>query len=277
MILLSGKTVRDELKKQLSERVGRLSSVPELAIIQIGVSPESYTYVEQKKKFGQSVGINVRHLLFDEDVAEEVIISKIEELNHLPEIGGIIVQLPIPKNLNKRKILDSIFPEKDVDGLGSVQEARLLQGDQSAIIPATARGILTLLEYYEISLSGKKVVVVGRSDLVGKPVAMCFLNRDATVTVCHSKTRNLPELTKMADILVVACGARSLIDAGYVCSGQVVVDVGIHKTDGGFVGDCDFEKIKDIVSAITPVPGGVGPMTVVSLFQNLVDAAEMAK
>lgn len=277
MILLSGKTVRDELKKQLSERVGRLSSVPELAIIQIGVSPESYTYVEQKKKFGQSIGINVRHLFFDEDVAEEVIISKIEELNHLPEIGGIIVQLPIPKNLNKRKILDSIFPEKDVDGLGSVQEARLLQGDQSAIIPATARGILTLLEYYEISLSGKKVVVVGRSDLVGKPIAICFLNSDATVTVCHSKTRNLPELTKMADILVVACGARSLIDAGYVCSGQVVVDVGIHKTDGGFVGDCDFEKIKDIVSAITPVPGGVGPMTVVSLFQNLVDAAEMAK
>lgn len=270
-MILSGLTVRDILKDKLISKISTFSSVPELAIIQIGDNLESDTYINQKKKFGQSIKIPVHHFKFEESDSEGKIISQIEKLNDLNKIGGIIVQLPIPKNLNRQKILNSISPEKDVDGLGFLQKGKLLSADPGAILPATSRGILSLLDYYKISISGKHVVVIGRSELVGKPTALSLLNLDATITLCHSKTKDLKDITKMADILIVAIGSPKFIGPEYVKEGQTVIDVGICKTQDGFVGDTQFENIKDIVENITPVPGGVGPLTVVSLFENLVD------
>ncbi|MES2213676.1 MAG: bifunctional 5,10-methylenetetrahydrofolate dehydrogenase/5,10-methenyltetrahydrofolate cyclohydrolase [Patescibacteria group bacterium] len=272
MIILSGKIVRDGVKKQMQEKVASLSSVPELAIIQIGNNPESTTYIGQKKKFGLSIGVAVRHIECGEQVSENEILGIIETLNANKNISGIIMQLPIPAHLHKQKILDSIALEKDVDGLGTGQMGLLHSGSERALVPATARGVMSLLDYYSIELLGKHVVVVGRSNLVGKPIATLCLKRNATVTVCHSHTRLLADITKTADILIVACGVTKYITDAYVREGQIVVDVGIHKTMGGMCGDVDFESVSTIVSAISPVPGGVGPLTVLSLFQNVIDA-----
>ena len=280
-MILSGKTVRDYLEEELVKKIlalrsldeagGGLNTVPELAIICVGENPESQIYVGQKKKFGDKLNIRTHLLIMPADIAEGLLISEIEKLNKDEKIGGIIVQLPIPKHLDKQKILDSIDFQKDVDGLGSIQAGMLYKNNPKAMVPATARGIMSLLDFYKIDLMGKNVVIVGRSDLVGKPMAIFCLNRDATVTVCHSKTKNLKDITKTADILIVACGVPKMITKDFVRAGQVVVDVGIHRTGEGLCGDVDFAEVAEIVSAISPVPGGVGPLTVVSLFQNLLD------
>ena len=273
MNILSGTTVRDALLETLREKISLLSQPLTLAIFQVGQNDASAAYIGQKKKMGASLGIAVEHILLDEHVSEEEFLQHIERRNADRAVTGIIVQLPLPPRLNRRKILDAIAPGKDVDGLGSVQSARLYLGDPSAIAPATARGIMSLCEYYTIGLEGRHVVVVGRSDLVGKPTALLALQHNATVTVCHSRTQNLPEITRTADILIAACGIPRHIGADHVRAGQVVIDVGIHKTEQGICGDVDFDAVKDSVSAITPVPGGVGPLTVISLFQNVVDAS----
>ena len=272
MILLSGIQVREALKNQLKETTSLLDILPKLVILQIGDNKESDIYIKQKKKFGQELGIIVEHKVYKEDIKESEIIAEIESYNKDNEVGGIIVQLPIPKQLNRSKILNSIDFKKDVDGLGVVQTGLLYSGDPDAIIPATARGVISLFDFYDINLDSKHVVVVGRSNLVGKPVSRVCLNRNATVTTCHSYTKNLEDITKTADILIVACGVSRLIGLSHVREGQVVVDVGINKTEEGICGDVDFDKVKDVVYAISPVPGGVGPLTVMSLFQNLIDS-----
>jgi len=272
MILLSGIQVREALKNQLKETTSLLDILPKLVILQIGDNKESDIYIKQKKKFGQELGIVVEHKVYREDIKESEIITEIESYNKDNEVGGIIVQLPIPKQLNRSKILNSIDFKKDVDGLGVVQTGLLYSGDPSAIIPATARGVISLFDFYHINLDSKHVVVVGRSNLVGKPVSQVCLNRNATVTTCHSYTKNLESITKTADILIVACGVPRLIGLSHVREGQVVVDVGINKTEEGICGDVDFDKVKDVVYAISPVPGGAGPLTVMSLFQNLIDS-----
>jgi methylenetetrahydrofolate dehydrogenase (NADP+)/methenyltetrahydrofolate cyclohydrolase len=272
MILLSGIQVRDRLKEQLKKEVASLDVLPKLVILQIGDNKESDIYINQKKNFGEELGIEVEHKKFEENTKEKDLIEKIQQYNKDNSVGGIIVQLPIPKHFNQSKILNSIDIQKDVDGLGSGQIGLFYSGDKSAIMPATARGIISLLDFYKIDLESKHVVVVGRSNLVGRPLAQMCLNRNATVTICHSHTKNLEVITKSADILIVACGIPNFIGPQHVCKEQIVVDVGIHRTPNGLCGDVDFDKVSQIVSAVTPVPGGVGPLTVVSLFQNLIDA-----
>ncbi len=277
-MILSGIPVRDSLKKALVVDFASLPRIPELAIIQIGDNPASTVYINQKVLFGAALGVPVRHIILEENSTEKEIKKVIHECNNNSRIGGIIIQLPLPTISNHvvfiRGLLDCILPEKDVDGLGTDAGGLLLRQSTDVCLPATARGIMSLFEYYKIDLSGKHVVVVGRSDLVGKPVALMALAHNATVTVCHSYTDGLREITRSADILIVAVGKPRYIDASYVKEGQVVIDVGIHRIDGKICGDVDFETVEPIVYHITPVPGGVGPLTVVSLFQNLLDIAK---
>ena len=299
MILLDGKKLRDETATQLRDEIADFvaesgegveavvpQSVPQLAILQIGDLAESAAYINQKKLFGEKIGAKVLHKNYPIKVSEEELVTDIKKLNSDSKIHGIIVQLPIPTSLNKQKIIDAIASQKDVDGLTATNIKRLWANDEGAIVPATVRGVISLLEHYEIPIEGQKVTVVGRSMLVGKPLATALLNKNATVTVCHRQTKNLAEEARRADILVVAAGSTHLIGKDFVKKGQVVVDVGINFPSAKtgilskpeneipkqkMVGDVDFEAVKDIVSAISPVPGGVGPMTVASLFQNLVE------
>ncbi len=277
MNILSGIPVRDRIKDEIIQSLSTLSRDSKLLIIQVGNNPQSSVYVSQKIKFGQSVGISVEHMVCVENISEQDLLSRIHMSNASQEVTGIIIQLPLPPHLNTRVILDAVDATKDVDGLGITQIGLCAVGGQYAHVPATARGIMSLFDYYGISLEGKHVVVVGRSHLVGKPVASLCLERNATVTVCHSHTIGLESITRTADILVIACGKPRLIKASHVVSGQIVIDVGLHRTESGLCGDVDYEEVAGVVGALTPVPGGVGPLTVASLFQNVVDAVRFLK
>ena len=291
--ILNGKIIRDKIATKLSSQFSVLSPRPKLVIIQVGDLPESNTYIRQKVLFGQKIGATVDHKKFADDVSQEELITHISSLNTDPAISGIIVQLPIPKHLDKATIIEAIDPKKDVDGQTSTNIKYLFENKKAGFIPATTKGILTLLNYYQIPVHGKNVTVIGRSSLVGKPTALALINLDATVTVCHSSTKKLPEKTKNADILIVAVGKAKLIKSYHVSSDQTVIDVGINPITqnrvqpssslsqkpeseplkGKLVGDVDFDEVSKIVSAITPVPGGIGPMTVASLFENLLEAS----
>jgi methylenetetrahydrofolate dehydrogenase (NADP+)/methenyltetrahydrofolate cyclohydrolase len=280
--VISGTEIRDTIKKDLTERTARLARKPALAIIQIGDNPESDVYVKQKMRFGEEIGCEVTHILLAEGETEEGIIEEIRELNADERISGIIVQLPLPEKIDADRALAAIDPAKDVDGLTPASLSRLLAGDLSGFIPATTKAVLKILEHAGQDAAGKRVTVVGRSNLVGKPTALALLALDATVTVCHSKTEDLAEAAKQADILIVAAGKKHLIGREHVRDGQIVIDVGITAETGEdgkrkLYGDVDFDAVKDIVAAITPVPGGVGPLTVASLFENVVRAQEFAE
>ena len=291
--ILNGKIVNEKIAKELKTQISALGTKPKLVIIQVGDLPESNAYIARKIAFGQKIGAIVDHQKFPQDVTQEKLRSMISKLNTDSSVTGIIVQMPLPTNLDKDKIIEAIDPKKDVDGLTSQNIKKLWGSKNDAVIPATTKGILTILDYYKIPISRQKVVIIGRSTLVGKPTLLAFLNRDATVTVCHKATKNLPEHTKSADILVVATGKPNLIGKEHVTKGQVVVDVGINvisqtqnselrnqnstkpevePTSRQLIGDVDFDGVKNIVAAISPVPGGIGPMTVASLFENLLDA-----
>ncbi len=292
-LLLFGTVVRDARLARLKGLIADCKKIPTLAILQVGNLSESNAYIGRKKQFAEKIGAKVLHVKFSEKVTDDELIRKIGELNNNSEISGIILQLPIPKSLSKQKIIDAIYVSKDVDGLTSVNKKLFEMGDSRAVIPATARGVFSLLKAYKISVARKKVTVIGRSALVGSPIATLLEKEGAVVTVCHSKTENIPEKSRNADILIVAVGKPRFVTADFVSPGQVVVDVGINSaqsdTDGAsfaekleeeipakiIVGDVDFEAVKNIVSAISPVPGGVGPMTVLSLFENLISAYEM--
>lgn len=281
-LILDGRIVRDVIKAKLAAEILSLSSKPKLVISQIGDLGPTNAYIRQKKMFGGEVGAVVDHRRYPETVSEEELLQDIAAYNADESVHGVILQLPIPKTLDGHALIEAIHPHKDLDGLHSVNVKKLWENNLSGFTPATAKGGLSLLDHYKITLSGKRVVVVGRSSLVGRPVALSMLHRDATVTICHKHTENLAEETRRADVLIVAAGHPQLITAEHVVPGQTVVDVGINVVGGEkldeeitgtkLVGDVDFENVKNIVAAISPVPGGVGPMTVASLFENLLIA-----
>ena len=276
MVLLDGKTLakekRENLKKKVEELKEKEGIIPGLAIIRVGNDPASEIYVRNKLKACQEVGIYAVEKHFNEEVNEQEIIDMIEFFNQDKTIDGILVQSPLPKNLDEKKIVSYILGSKDVDGFGIDNLGHLL-ANQEQVLAATPLGILNLLKEYKIPIASKKVLIIGRSQIVGRPLAIMFLNRDATVTIAHSKTQNLKELTLQADILVSAVGHPRFITADMVKEGTVCIDVGINRENGHVIGDMDFEKIKEKASYITPVPGGVGPMTIVTLLENVYELA----
>lgn len=278
--ILDGKVVRDAIAENLNSYIQNLKSKPKLVIIQIGDNPESNTYIGQKIKFGEKIGAIVELKKFPSDVTEQTLNLYIENLNSDQSVHGIIIQMPIPENLDREKLIDLIDPKKDVDGLTTTNQKLLEENNPNAIIPATAKGVISILNFYKVPIKNKKVVVVGRSKLVGKPVATLLKNLSAQVAVCHSQTIDLIQETKNADIMVVAVGKPNLITKDHVSPSQTIIDVGINVIDENLningkrhlTGDVDFESVSPMVTAITPVPGGVGPMTVASLFENLLEA-----
>lgn len=268
-MILDGKKTSEILMKKLSKEIASINDVITLTLILIGNNPASQVYVNNKQKACMEVGINVDFHHLDENATQKEVLKIIDEANKNDKIHGILVQLPLPSHLDEEVIINAIDPLKDVDGLTLTNQGKLFMG-MDAIQPATPKGIMTLLQYHFIEISGKNVVVVGRSKLVGKPAAMLMLQKNATVTLAHSKTQNLKEVTKKADILVVAVGKPNFITADMVKKDAVVVDVGINKVEGKIVGDVDFNDVKDVAAYITPVPKGVGPMTIYSLLENIV-------
>ncbi len=270
MNIIDGRATRDALIPALKEKISALSPRPRLAIVQVGNRDDSNAYIRAKKLFAERVGVEVVLKQFPETIHQQELVAHIQGLNGSKDIQGIILQLPLPQSIDRIAAIESIDPTKDVDAITSANVKNWSEG--RGIMPATARGIKELLDHNEIRINGKNVVVVGRSELVGTPIAVMCRNEGANVTVCHSKTPDLKAETKKADILIVAIGKPRLIDVEYVKSGQVVIDVGISRlSEEGSVGDVDFEAVKGAVAAITPVPGGVGPMTVLALFENLAD------
>ena len=276
MVLLDGKTLakekRENLKKKVEELKKKEGIIPGLAIIRVGNDPASEIYVRNKLKACQEVGIYAVEKHFNEEVNEQEIIDMIEFFNQDKTIDGILVQSPLPKYLDEKKIVSCILGSKDVDGFGIDNLGHLL-ANQEQVLAATPLGILNLLKEYKIPIASKKVLIIGRSQIVGRPLAIMFLNRDATVTIAHSKTKNLKELTLQADILISAVGHPRFITEDMVKEGTVCIDVGINRENGHVIGDMDFEKIKEKASYITPVPGGVGPMTIVTLLENVYELA----
>lgn len=243
-------------------------------MILVGDDPASATYVRSKQRNCEACGINSERIHFEESVSESRLLAEIDRLNEDDQTDGILVQLPLPEHIDEKKVINRILPEKDVDGFHPVNIGKMMTG-QDAFIPCTPHGIVTLLQYEGVEIAGKHVVVIGRSNIVGKPVGQLLLNENATVTYCHSQTKNLRKLTKQADILVVAAGKEKLIGAEDVREGAIVIDVGIHRDENGkLVGDVDFHAVSQVASHITPVPGGVGPMTIAMLLENTVKAAQ---
>jgi len=263
--ILSGRTVRDSIIPELTRRVQTMSYTPTLAIIQVGDRPDSTSFIGAKKKFAKHIGIQEKHIAIPSSISEKDLIYIINQCNNDISIQAIILQLPLPEHINRTASIEAISPSKDADGLTSRAE----------VMPATARGIRELLRYYKISLNKKKVTVIGRSFLVGKPVADMCVKEGATVTVCHSGTKDIMKEISTADVLITAVGKEKLLGKEHMHPGLIVIDIGINTTtDHRLVGDVDYESVIDIVTAITPVPGGVGPMTVCALFENIVDLCE---
>lgn len=273
-IILDGKKLRDKIFENLKQKLNNMSEKPTLAVILVGDNPASQIYVKNKKKTAENLGIYSIVINYPSNISEKILLDKIQELNNDNKITAILVQLPLPKHIDKFKIIDAIAPEKDVDGLTPYNSGKLFSGEEPYVYPCTPKGILLLLDEYNIELEGKHVVVIGRSNLVGKPVAQMLLNRNATVTMCHSHTKNLSDITKTADIVVSAVG-KNIIGEKMLKSNCVVVDVGIFKdVNGKICGDVDFASASKIAAYISPVPGGVGPMTIASLMLNTVELAD---
>ncbi|NLM31826.1 MAG: bifunctional methylenetetrahydrofolate dehydrogenase/methenyltetrahydrofolate cyclohydrolase FolD [Acholeplasmataceae bacterium] len=267
-IILDGKKTAESLIKKIAGEVAAINEDITLALIMVGKNPASQVYVRNKIKACDEAGIRVKDYFLDEKIPQKELLKIIAECNADPKIHGILVQLPLPSHLNESEIINAIDPLKDVDGLTIVNQGKLMVGSD-AIAPATPKGVITLLQKYFVEIAGKNAVVVGRSSLVGKPAALLLLQKNATVTIAHSKTANLREVTRRADILVVAVGKPRFITADMVKKDAVVVDVGINKVEGKIVGDVDFAGVKEVASYITPVPKGVGPMTIASLLENI--------
>ena len=266
MEIMDGKNLSNIIKDDLRKEVSQYVQTPILAVITIGDDEASKVYVSNKRKSCEKVGFSFLHFDYLSEVEEQVVIDKIKELNKDKSINGIIVQLPIPDNFNERKIINTIDVSKDVDGLTDNSILRRMN-NKDALIPCTTKGILELLDYYKIDLESKRVVVVGRSELVGTPTYQECLKRNATVTICHSKTKNLGNITSNADVLIVATGKKYLIDKNMVKEGSIIIDAGISREDGKIYGDVN-PNVSEKCSYLTPVPGGIGPMTVVMLLKN---------
>ncbi len=275
--LIDGKELAKKIRKSLKKEVEVLKEkgvIPKLAVIMVGNDPASQVYVKNKSKACEKTGIAFEEYLFDASITEEELTKTIEKLNNDQSVHGILVQCPIPKHINTNRTLRAISPNKDVDGFHPVNVGNLSIGEES-FISCTPYGIVKMLEEYNIEVEGKNAVILGRSNIVGKPLIQCMLNKNATVTVCHSKTKNIEEITKNADILIAAIGKPKFVKESMVKDGAVVIDVGINRLeDGRIVGDVDFENVEKKASFITPVPGGVGPMTIAMLLSNVVKSAK---
>lgn len=274
--LIDGKQIAADKRQQIKVKVQELAEkglVPGLAVILVGENPASQSYVKGKIRDCKEVGIHSELIRLPETVTEEELLAEVVRLNRAPSIHGILVQLPLPKQISEDKVIETIAPEKDVDGFHPVNLGKMMIG-QDCFEPCTPAGIIEMLHACKIRIAGKHVIIVGRSHIVGKPASQLFLNHDATVTICHSRTTPLAEYTKQADILVVAVGHAGLIGAEDIKPGAIVVDVGMNRNaDGKLVGDVEFPEVSQKASFITPVPGGVGPMTRVMLLENTVKAA----
>lgn len=277
--ILDGRLISASIREQLTKEVEGLKEkgiIPGLAVILVGDDPASHTYVKNKEKTCKQLGMYSQVIQYPATLSETDLIEKIKELNEDDEIHGILVQLPLPKHINEKAIIEAISPLKDVDGFHPINIGRMMT-KQDALLPCTPFGILKMVKQTGIDISGKHVVVIGRSNIVGKPVGQLFLNEDATVTYCHSKTNHLQTYTKQADILIAAVGIAKMIKADDVKDGAIVIDVGMNRDENGkLCGDVDFDEVAPKASYITPVPGGVGPMTIAMLMYNTVKSAKMA-
>ncbi len=280
MILIDGKkeagSLRLKLKEEVNELKKKFNDVPGLTVILIGEFAPSQIYVKNKEKSAKEVGLNSDVIKYPEDVDEKTVLKKIKDLNENKSISGILVQLPLPKHIDKKKIIESIIPSKDVDGFHPVNVGNLSSGYESSV-PCTPLGCYLLLKKVEPNLSGKKAVIIGRSNLNGKPMAQLLLKENCTVTITHSKTKNLKSECLEADIIIAAVGIPKLVKGDWVKKDSIIIDVGINKTDKGIVGDVDFEEVSKKAKALTPVPGGVGPMTIACLIKNTIDCFKRIK
>lgn len=270
-IILDGKKVSEKIFESIKKEVETYTKKPKLAVILAGNNPASQIYVALKQKRAKELGFDTLDLKFSAEVSQNELLDEIDKLNNDESVNAILVQLPLPAGIDKNVIINAISPKKDVDGFHYENTGKFTTNQNPYAIACTARGIKTLLDYYKIEIEGKYVVVIGRSNIVGTPVARLMQNNNATVTVCHSKTKNISKYTKMADIVICAIGKPKFLKADMVKPGAVIVDVGINRVDGGIVGDTDFENLLNTASYITPVPKGVGPMTVACLMQNTLD------
>ena len=271
MAIIDGKKVSSQIIEHIASEVKSLKlkteKSPGLAVILVGDDPASAVYVRNKNKTCTNIGFQSFENILPSDTSELKLLNLIDELNNNEHINGILVQLPLPKHISSHKILEAIKPEKDVDGFHLQNVGRLVTGNPS-FIPCTPAGIIQLLDYYSVDLEGKSAVVLGRSNIVGKPVAFLLLEKNATVTICHSRTKDLSKITRQADVLIAAIGKPNFVTADMVKDGSVIIDVGINRVEGKLVGDVDYQVVSQKVSLITPVPGGVGPMTIAMLMAN---------
>nr|WP_255548283.1 bifunctional methylenetetrahydrofolate dehydrogenase/methenyltetrahydrofolate cyclohydrolase FolD [Planococcus beijingensis] len=275
--MIDGKAVSQKIKMQVKTRVEKLAQqgiVPGLAVVLVGEDSASLTYVKNKKKTCEALGMRSDLHQFPDTLTEQELLAKIDELNSDPEIHGILVQLPLPQQIDEFKVITAISPEKDVDGFHPISVGNMMIG-KDAFLPCTPHGIMELLAHYGIDPAGKHAVVIGRSNIVGKPIGQLLLQKDATVTYCHSKTKDLANFTAQADILIAAIGRAKFIDRTFIKPGAVIIDVGMNRDENGkLCGDVDFEDVQETASFVTPVPGGVGPMTIAMLMENTLESAE---
>ena len=276
--LIDGKELSKKIRKELKLEADRLRQkkiIPKLAVILVGDDSASKVYIRNKSKACEDVGVEFEEILLDSNTSMEKLLSIIDGLNVRKDINGILLQSPIPKGLDIQEAFERIDYKKDVDGFNPINVGKLMIG-QDTFISCTPYGIIKMLEAYNIEIEGKHAVVIGRSNIVGKPLSQCLLNKNATVTICHSRTRNLLEITRTADILISAVGKTDMVTADMIKDGAIVIDVGMNRNDEGkLVGDVDFEKVKEKASYITPVPGGVGPMTIAMLMNNVIKATKL--
>ena len=280
MILIDGKKaaaeLREELKKEVSDLKAKTNKVPGLTVVLIGDMAPSQIYVRMKEKAANEVGLKSEVIRYPEAVEEKTVLDKIDELNKDVSVSGILVQLPLPKHINKQKVIETIAPSKDVDGFHPINVGNLSSGYES-LVPCTSLGCYLLIKKFEKNLSGKKAVIVGRSNLNGKPMTQLLLKENCTVTITHSKTKDLKAECLEADIIVAAVGMPELVKGDWVKKGAIVIDVGINKTDKGIVGDVAFDEVSKVAKALTPVPGGVGPMTIACLLKNTIECFKRSR
>ncbi len=276
-VIIDGKNIAKQIRKTLKNEIEKCKQqhnlVPGLSVVLVGEDPASQVYVRNKERACKEVGINSSVIRMKKETSEEELLSTINDLNQDDSVHGILVQLPLPKHINEESIINAISPNKDVDGFHPIHAGMLMNG-QEGLEPCTPKGIIRLIEETGQSISGKNAVVIGRSNIVGKPVALMLLQKNATVTIAHSKTQNLKDVARNADILVVAIGKAKFVDSSYIKEGAIVIDVGTTRVEGSLYGDVDFDDAKDKAGYITPVPGGVGPMTITMLLENTLLAAK---
>lgn len=270
--IIDGKQIAADIREKLKQKIARLPVAPQLAIVLVGNDEPSLIYVRNKQKAAAQIGLQSQLYHMDEDTSEEELLNVIAKLNADKQINGIIVQLPLPKQLNTNRIINAISPLKDVDGFHPYNTGMLQNNEQPYFIAATPLGVMKLIKSVNQNLSGKNVVLIGASLIVGRPLATLLLNQECTVSITHAQTKNIKELTTKADILVAACGVAKLVKADWIKENAILIDVGINRDSGKLCGDIDFEDVKEKAGAITPVPGGVGPMTIAMLLSNTVDA-----